>query len=92
MTRLHLAPLDREPVNIRPPFHVRRVLIHDLAANLADYLNAVHEPLAGVPLGSYDERIIRWLAGWDTPTVGTVVSLLHRARAAGPLTTTGILR
>jgi hypothetical protein len=40
-------------------------------------------PLAGVALGAYDRRILAWLAGWDTPTVLTVASLLARARAAG---------
>jgi hypothetical protein len=34
---------------------------------------------------AYDERILAWLAGWDVPTVGAVVSLLHRARAARPI-------
>jgi hypothetical protein len=81
----HLGPLDRQPINIRPPFDVRRPPIHDLPANLADFLEALNEPLVGIPLGTYEERIIRWLAGWDTSTVGAVVSLLHRARAAAPL-------
>lgn len=47
---------------------------------------ALHEPLAGIELGAYDERILRWLAEiGDTPTVMTIVSLLHRARAAQPV-------
>jgi hypothetical protein len=47
---------------------------------------ALHEPLAGIELGTYDERILRWLAEiGDTPTVMTIASLLHRARAAQPL-------
>lgn len=46
---------------------------------------ALHEPLAGIELGAYDERILTWLAGWDDPTVVTIASLLHRARAAQPL-------
>ncbi|MBL8926938.1 MAG: hypothetical protein JNM77_11965 [Pseudonocardia sp.] len=36
-------------------------------------------PLAGVELGTYDERIVAWLARWDVPTVGALVSLLGRA-------------
>ena len=40
---------------------------------------------AGLALGGYDRRILGWLAGWDVPTIGGVVSLLHRARAATPL-------
>lgn len=82
--RPSLGPLDREPINIRPPFDVRRTLIYDLEAARLDFLAAVHEPLTGIALGTYDERMLRWLAGWDTPTVGTLVSLLHRARAARP--------
>jgi hypothetical protein len=34
---------------------------------------------AGVQLGAYDERIVRWLAGWDWPTVVVVTSLIRRA-------------
>ncbi|MBW0116496.1 hypothetical protein [Pseudonocardia abyssalis] len=85
MSRPDLRPLDVEPVNIRPPFDVRRTLIYDLEAARLDFLSAVHEPLTGIVLGTYDERMLAWLAGWDTPTVGTFVSLLHRARAARPL-------
>lgn len=52
-----------------------------------DVLAAVlHEPLADIELGTYDERILTWLAGWDDPTVMTIASLLHRARATQPLT------
>ena len=40
--------------------------------------------LAGVEMGEWDRVIARWMAGWDTPTVVTVVSLIIRARAAGP--------
>ncbi|MGH3824965.1 MAG: hypothetical protein ACRDRA_19325 [Pseudonocardiaceae bacterium] len=36
----------------------------------------------GVALGAYDQRILTWLAEWDTPTVATVVSLLWRVRHA----------
>jgi hypothetical protein len=39
--------------------------------------------LQGVELGAYDRQMIEWMAGWDTPTVAVVVSLLHRAREAG---------
>jgi hypothetical protein len=43
-------------------------------------------PLAGIELGTYDERILTWIVEiCDTPTVMTIVSLLHRARAAQPL-------
>lgn len=41
----------------------------------------LRDALAGVELGSEDERILSWLAGWDAPTVATVASLLYRVRA-----------
>lgn len=85
MSRLDLRPLDEMPISIRAPFDVRRPILYDLEASLLDYLDALMTPLAGVELGTHDHRMIAWLAGWDTPTVGTVASLLHRARAAGPL-------
>lgn len=50
------------------------------------WLNELHEPLAGIPLGEYDRRILEWAAGTlDNPTLAVLVSLLHRARAADPL-------
>ena len=82
MTRPDLRPLDVEPVSVRFPFDFRQPLVRDVAVVRADYLAALREPLAGIPLGAYDERLLAWLAGWDVPTVGTVASLLHRARAA----------
>jgi hypothetical protein len=53
--------------------------------NIGDWPTALHAPLAGIELGAYDERILAWIAGWDTPTVATIASLLLRARAAQPL-------
>jgi hypothetical protein len=100
MSDAQIGPLDREPVNVRPPFDIRvpasappprRLVEPDAAfenwrkARLADRLAALLEPLEGVELGDYDQRILDWLAGFDVPTVGGVVSLLHRARAARPL-------
>lgn len=70
MTAVPRGPIDKAPGGCSP----RSVL----AA-------ALREPLAGIELGTYDERILAWLAGWDDPTVMTIASLLHRARAAEPL-------
>jgi hypothetical protein len=39
--------------------------------------------LDGVELGAWDRRVVRWLAGLDTPTLVTVASWIARARAAG---------
>lgn len=80
-----LGPLDREPVSLRAPFDVRRPPIWDTDANRLDFLAALTEPFYGIELGTYDRRMIAWLAGWDRPTVATFASLLHRARAAAPL-------
>ncbi|GAB2818678.1 hypothetical protein [Lentzea nigeriaca] len=43
------------------------------------------QALRGVELGDYDRRIVQWLAGWDAAVVETVVSLIYRARQAGPI-------
>jgi len=47
---------------------------------------ALRAPLAGLDLGTYDERILTWIVETcDTPTVAVIASLLYRARAAQPL-------
>ena len=103
MTRHVFGPLDREPVNVRPPFDVQvpsppppahRLIGPDTAfeawraQQIADRAAALSEPLAGLALGTYDRRVVEWLAGFDIPTIGGVASLLHRARAARPLRST----
>jgi hypothetical protein len=75
----HLAPLETEPVSVHAPYitypdgHYR---YEDAEERHAALLQALHE----VPLGAYDQRILRWLTGWETSTVAVVVSLLRRAR------------
>ena len=44
---------------------------------------ALRAALEGVELGTYDERMIAWLAGWDDPTCRTIASLIWRCRLAG---------
>ena len=40
--------------------------------------------LQGVNLGTWDERILAWLAHWcDTPTFLAILGMLQRARHAG---------
>jgi hypothetical protein len=89
-----VAPLHHEPRRIRPPFAVSG---HDplddhlpdetndqwRARRHADRVAALLEPLDGVELGAYDPRIIDWLADWDTSVIGTIASLLYRARMVG---------
>jgi len=87
----HMAPLHRPPRRIRPPFNVDHYAPNEprpgettdqwRARRHADQVAALLEPLDGVELGTYDRRIIDWLAGWDTETIATVASLLYRARA-----------
>lgn len=43
----------------------------------------LRQALRGVDLDDRDERLIRWLAGWEAETVERVVSLIDRARRAG---------
>ncbi|ALG12340.1 hypothetical protein [Kibdelosporangium phytohabitans] len=86
-----IAPLNRAPRRIRPPFDVdsyepdpyRFGETNDQwrARRHADRVAALLEPLDGVDLGAYDRRIIDWLADWDIETVGTIASLIYRARA-----------
>lgn len=80
-----LGPLDAPPVGLHPPYHLRRPRISDPAAAFRARIDALRAPLLGMELGRHDSRVLDWLAGWDTETVGTVASLLHRARAADPL-------
>lgn len=75
-----LPPLRREPRRVRPPFDVGGLAELD---GHQDRVDALLEALDGVELGEYDRRIVEWLAGWDTSVVGTVASLIYRARQAG---------
>jgi hypothetical protein len=38
--------------------------------------------LASLELGTWDRRILHWLAGWDTSTALTIASWITRTRAA----------
>lgn len=90
------GPLHHAPRRIRPPFDADTYLPADhqradetpdqwRARTQADTVAALLEPLAGIELGPYDHKILGWLADWDIDTVGTIASLLYRARAAGPI-------
>lgn len=66
-----LAPLDAEPPHGYLPVELKG--------------RALYDALAGVQAGAWDHRIIRWMAQYlDTPALLTVVSLIRRAREAGP--------
>ena len=89
------APLRNEPGRIRPPFNVHsdgppedhrpgETADQWRARRHADRLAALQEPLDRVELGAHDQRILNWLADWDTSVIGTIASLFYRAREAGP--------
>lgn len=86
-----IAPLQHEPRRIRPPFdvavpdptdghHFGETTAEWQTRRQVDRVTALLEPLDGIELGEYDHRIIEWLATWDTSVIGTVASLLYRAR------------
>jgi len=71
------------PRSVYPPFNRhRRIGVYDLKTDRAA---ALMDAVQGIELGAYDVDIIGWLAGGDTPTAATLVSLLHRARLGGPI-------
>lgn len=76
-----LGPLRAEPVSLYPPFR-QRPDTWDHYPDRHDFYNALLTALGDIELGSWDLRILHWLAGWDAPTVASICSLIHRARAA----------
>ncbi|HEX7658117.1 MAG TPA: hypothetical protein VF444_01455 [Pseudonocardiaceae bacterium] len=89
------GPLDAAPRGVRPPFDRPTPALLDRQADEyaegwrerrhAEKVSALLAPLAGIELGAQDRRVIEYLAGDEIPTIGTVASLLYRARAAGDL-------
>lgn len=86
------TPLRRPPRRVRPPFDMSGAETLDgqqpdettnqwRARRHADRATALLEPLDGVELGEHDRHVIGWLADQGTSIVGTVASLLYRARA-----------
>jgi hypothetical protein len=65
--RIPIGPIDRDPGGFLPEPQQHAMLL---------------EVLGGVILGTYDHRIIEWLARWDASTVRTIASLIVRARQA----------
>ncbi len=68
-----LSRVPDGPVEVAPPGFVSAVEQERILA----------EVLAGVELGAWDQRMVRWLAGWDAATVLTIVSWIVRARGMG---------
>ncbi|MDX3855037.1 hypothetical protein [Streptomyces sp. AK02-01A] len=60
------GPIPAPPFGFAGDAGQRDVLLSELEA-------------AGVDLGTYDLRIVDWLAGWDWSTVSVIASLIRRA-------------
>jgi hypothetical protein len=60
------GPVDQPPTGYTPATEQQEVLLH-----------ALHT--ASIQLGTYDEVILRWVAGWDWPTVAVITSWITRA-------------
>lgn len=63
------GPLESRPGGGFQPAEVRR--------------EALAAVLAGIPVGAYDERIVRWLTELDDDTCRTIASVMWRCRVAG---------
>lgn len=64
------GPIEIPPRGFVPGDELLQALLAELEA-------------AGVHLGAYDQRIARWVAGWDWMTVATIASWIRRATADG---------
>jgi hypothetical protein len=56
-----------------------------MRASFSERRQAVVEALAGLELGEWDQRIVSWPAGWDSPTVVPIISWLRRVHRTGNL-------
>jgi hypothetical protein len=95
------GPIESEPRRVRPPYDQPdtappvpawgggEVFERWRAQRHADRAAALLEPLAGLEVSEFERHIVSWLAGWETGTVAVVAALLHRARAAAPLPSSG---
>lgn len=68
------GPVDNPPVIFRPA-----------ADNEAALLAALD--LAGVDLGTYDRRLVTWLASWEWATVAPIAGWITRANQPAEETT-----
>lgn len=68
------GPIATPPKSLFPPYD--RYTNGGEAAQKA----ALEDALRGIELGEYDQRMVEWLAGWETSTVAVVVSWIERAK------------
>jgi hypothetical protein len=76
------GPLEQLPVTVYPPFLQAR----EEPDTLPDLVSALIDAFQQVDLGGLDMEVLATLAqGCDAPVIATLVSLIHRARLAGPI-------
>src|SRR5436190_24177627 len=94
MTTLPTLPITSEPLAIRPPYDHRDPSspqrLHETVhqwwdRRLADGLAALSEPLEGIDVSDYELGTLEWLTGREDRRIAVIAALLHRARAAQPL-------
>lgn len=79
-----LHPVPTSPIHTAPDYARTSPLAPagtQATRNRATLLATCEE--LGISLGSYDLRILTWLAEWEPQTTVVVASLLRRAYAAG---------
>lgn len=72
------GPIEHEPANVFPWPDT-----HTPCAMETTLRDALQATLDGIELGAHDDRIIRWLTGWEPSTVATICSWIIRARSQG---------
>lgn len=95
------GPIEFEPRRLRPPYdtrdHVDEIPVGHDRDEFQRYLRRLHErrlavllePLDGIKVSNYERYTLQWLCEWEVSTVAVVAALLHRARAAAPLSAGG---
>jgi hypothetical protein len=96
VTQTAHGPLTSAPLRVRPPYDQRDVAGAQRQNETVqqwwdrrrvDGMDALLTPLAGIDVSDYERDILKWLTGREDFTIAVVAALLHRARAAQPLST-----
>lgn len=95
------GPIEQEPRSLRPPYEEpdnelappsiggKTATEHWRERLRTERMRALLEPLDELEVSAYERRMLEWLTGWETATVAVVAALLHRARAARPVSSGG---
>lgn len=95
MTQPTHGPITSTPLRVRPPYDQRDILgeqgqnetVHQWwDRRCIDGMDALLTPLVGIDVSDYERHTLHWLSGREDSTIAVVAALLHRARAAHPLT------